>query len=644
MGSVLKLLLSFVLTIGLMPALAYAGQEAPSVDAESASEDISLAASSGYKVDWSVTGTCEWSIDKSGNLVVRPGGGRSEGELSVKSWPWLNYSHLIKTATFQEGVSTSDAIHMFYHCSNLTSVDLSGLDTSNVEEMYSMFEGCDSLKSLDMSCLDTSNVTDMDSMFSGCSSLKSLNLSSLDISSVEKMYNMFEDCSSLTSLDLSSLDTSSVKNMSGMFSGCSKLASLDLSSFNTSSVEYMNVMFGGCSSLASLDLSSFRTWKVKRMGGMFDGCSSLTSLDLSSFGTPNLTDMDSMFYGCNSLTSLDLSPLDTSDVESMDSMFYGCNSLTSLDLSPLDTSNVTSMAYMFKGCNKLASLDLSSFNTTSVEYMNSMFSDCSLTSIDLSSLDTSSVKEMNSMFEGCSSLTSLDLSSFDTSNGPSAEGMLSDCSSLTSITLGTKFSESMSHCGLYMPSGNGFTGKWVSSVDGVAYDVWEIPCNVAATYTAQWETPAAPEQELTVYRMYNPITSEHLFTTSESEYNSLTAHDWRQEGVSWSAPSTSRKGVYRVYNPGLGAMAKMSHHYASDYGEAADLVANHGWRWDNGGQPIFYSAEDDSGNALDDASEVYRLCNDGLSAHHFTLDSDEYITLMRDHGWNGEGVAFYAYE
>ena len=427
--------------------------------------------------------------------------------------------------------------------------------------------------------------------------------------------------------------------MESVFSGCSSLAPLDLSSFDTLKVSSMAYMFKDCSKLVSLDLSSFKTSSVEKMYSTFEGCSSLTSLDLSSFSTSKVTSMYSMFSGCSSLASLDLSSFDTLKVRNMGRMFSGCGSLASLDLSSFDTLLVWNMACMFSGCGSLVSLDFSFFDTSSVTSMSGMFEGCrSLTSLDLSPLDTSNVENMEFMFEGCCSLTSLDLSPLDTSKGTwtSTENMLSYCWSLTSITLGSKFSGSMSDCGLYTPSGNGYSGKWVSSFYGRAYSVDEIPRNVWDTYT--------PEQRVPVYRMYNPITSEHLFTTSESEYDSLTAHDWRQEGVSWSAPTKSGKGVYRVYNPGLGAIGRMSHHYTSDYAEAADLVANHGWRWDNGGSPIFCSAVDFWGYPLEDASEVYRLYNDGLSAHHFTLDFDEDISLIEDHGWNGEGVAFYAYE
>ena len=172
-----------------------------------------------------------------------------------------------------------------------------------------------------------------------------------------------------------------------------------------------------------------------------------------------------------------------------------------------------------------------------------------------------------------------------------------------------------------------------SNVKTAGSTSWTATYDFAVEYAAETQT---------VFRMYNPITSEHLFTTSESEYESLTAHNWKQEGRAWSSPTSSAKGVYRLYNPALGALGKMSHHYTTSKEEADKLVAGNGWQYDNGGKPLFYSAED-AGGALGGASPVYRLYNGGLSAHHYTLDSSENDSLTSYHGWKGEGVGFYAY-
>ena len=194
--------------------------------------------------------------------------------------------------------------YAFSNCGSLTSLDVSGFNTSNVTNMNSMFISCSSLTSLDVSHFNTSNVTDMYQLFSNCSSLTNLDLSGFNTSKVIRMDYMFAFCISLTSLDLSHFDTSSVTGMGGMFWNCNKLTSLDVSGFNTSNVTNMNSMFGDCSSLTSLDLSGFNTSKVIRMDYMFSGCSKLKTLDLSHFDTSNVININYMFSGCSSLTTI----------------------------------------------------------------------------------------------------------------------------------------------------------------------------------------------------------------------------------------------------------------------------------------------------------------------------------------------------
>ena len=347
--------------------------------------------------------------------------------------------------TFGDNFNTANVTSMngvFWDCNSLTSIDLSSFNTSSVTDMNNMFARCSSLTALDLSNFDTSNVTSMGNpygygyggMFGECKSLTSLDLSSFDTSKVKQMSNMFDSCSKLTTLDLSNFNTSNVTSMAIMFYGCTSLTSLDLSSFDTSKVTNMDRMFYNCSSLTGLDLSNFDTSNLTNMGGMFTGCKNLTSLNLSSFNTLNVTNMGGMFNNCNSLVNLNLSSFDTSKVTSMQNMFYGCSKLTSLDLSRFDTSKVTSMKNMFYGCSKLTSLDLSSFNTSNVTNMSMMLAGCNLlTSLNLSSFDTSKVTNMFYMFRDCSSLTTLDLSSFNTSKVTNMTSMFGQCKLLKTI-------------------------------------------------------------------------------------------------------------------------------------------------------------------------------------------------------------------
>ena len=303
---------------------------------------------------------------------------------------------------------------MFAYLDNVSSLDLRGLNTSNMTSMSNMFYNSKSLTNIDVSGFNTSKVVNMGYMFNGCSNLKSIDVSNFNTNKVTDMAGMFEKCSLLTYLDLSSFDTSNVTKMGmgsrisgGMFSGCSNLKKINLSSFNTSKVTIMGNMFGNCSSLENLDLSSFDTSNVKQMGYMFTGCTSLTNLDVSNFNTSNVINMVGMFRSCDSLKSLDLSNFDTSNVTRMDSMFLYDGSLTNIDLSNFNTSKVTNMGDMFEGCGQLTELDLSSFDTSNVKIMYYMFNkDKELKTIYVSDKwNISNVTESAGMFANCTSLT-----------------------------------------------------------------------------------------------------------------------------------------------------------------------------------------------------------------------------------------------
>ncbi|TYW17016.1 BspA family leucine-rich repeat surface protein [Listeria monocytogenes] len=252
---------------------------------------------------------------------------------------------------------------MFKNCSNLTELDLSGLDTSAVTTMRDMFYSCSALEELDVSHFDTSSVTNMRCMFQR-SELLELDVSNFDTSSVTNMYSMFADCELLEKLDLSHFDTSSVTDMRAMFNNCQSLEKLDVSNFDTSSVTNMNSMFSNCPNLGKLEVSNFDTSSVTDMRLMFQNCASLEALDVSNFDTSSVTNMSSMFLTCTSLEELDLSNFDTSSVNDMRLMFQNCTALKSLYLD--NFTHAASSADMFTGTTSLSYLfvshNVSNFN------------------------------------------------------------------------------------------------------------------------------------------------------------------------------------------------------------------------------------------------------------------------------------------
>ena len=123
-----------------------------------------------------------------------------------------NYSNLsglfmdftnLKTINNIENLNTSkvqDISRMFIDCSSLTTLNLSGWFSSEVEDidMSDMFSGCSSLTTLNLSGWNTSEVTNTIKMFKGCSNLTTLNITGWDTSKVNEMTDMFSDCTNLS--------------------------------------------------------------------------------------------------------------------------------------------------------------------------------------------------------------------------------------------------------------------------------------------------------------------------------------------------------------------------------------------------------------------------------------------------------------
>jgi len=340
---------------------------------------------------------------------------------------------------------------MFAYLDNVSTLDLSGLDTSNMTSMSKMFYNSKSLTNIDVSGLDTSKVVTMTNMFEGCTNLKDLDVSNFDTSNVTTMQYMFRKCASLEKLNLSNFNTDKLKITSRMFWECSNLKILVLSNFNTSNVIDMERMFSGCSSLITLNLSSFNTSKVTRMNDMFSNCSSLVDLNVSNFDTSNVTNMEGMFSNCSKLTSLNLLNFNTSKVINMNRMFQGCSNIKSIDLSNFDTKSVKTMQLIFSECKSLISLDLSNFDTSNVTDMWRMFINCTnLKEIDVSSFDTRKVVNMSAMFYNCSSLVDLNLSNFIIISIPNLEDMFGYCTSLKKLNINKmEFFENQNHKNMF---------------------------------------------------------------------------------------------------------------------------------------------------------------------------------------------------
>lgn len=474
----LRVALSFVLAMTISPACgtqAFASESgASSESAKAASPEGGSgslrAAANPDELAWATCGTCEWAIDGTKTLIIRPANGVEgtlEYEHGLYGWyemPWRNEYFI--SASFEGKVNAPYSCCLFHGCSHLESVDLSGLDTSSVGNMQYMFSGCSSLKSVDLSGLDTSSVINMSWMFSGCSSLESIDLTVLDTSFVKDASNMLDACPHLKSVIvpegfplvevlpssrhwLSSVDEviyQSNEVPSGPAATYTRIEPGEAGRvYRCGTCEWLvedgvNLVVRPLGGAATGELGEWNNvgdWYDPMLEQ--DRCSPWANLPIASArfeGRVAAPSAEGMFYGCSSLRSVDLSGLDASSVENVSHMFERCSSLESLDPSGLISSNVTNMSGMFDGCSSLETLDLSGVYAPYLLRFDRTFRNCeSLESIVFTSSRFSRMESMEGAFEGCSSLRSLDLSGFDTSKVTDMGRAFARCGSLEALDL-----------------------------------------------------------------------------------------------------------------------------------------------------------------------------------------------------------------
>ena len=279
---------------------------------------------------------------------------------------------------------------MFNGCKSLTSLDLSGWDTSNISKVWDsnsvgtgLFMNCENLVDLKLpKNFITSKVTNISDMFNGCKKLTSLDLSGWDTSNITKMNNLFKN-SGIKIIDISNWDLSSL-NVTGyqwtigfkdVFKD-SQCETIKLPNMNFGKdVKYD---FGELSYLKSFYAPELVNTNITIVDDMFYNDKKLNYVDMHDWDFSNVTYMRQMFGNCIELTTIDTSTWDVSSVTNMYNMFGGCSSLTSLDLSNWDVSKVTSINYMFKNCSELKTLIAGHESETNITALNGLKVDIDL--------------------------------------------------------------------------------------------------------------------------------------------------------------------------------------------------------------------------------------------------------------------------
>ena len=535
----LTILFSAVLALAMLPASAFA---AP------------LAAQAGDNIAEGTWGTCPWEISADGVLTVHPGTGADTNGAS----PWEEYKEDVIKVVFKaenggKVIAPADCSSLVgVTGSKVSSIDLSGLDTSRTTDMGVMFQYCNDLTSLDTSPLDTSNVTNMNMMF----------------------YR----CESLTSLDLSSFDTSNVEYMGMMFCLCSSLTSVNLSSFDTSSVMHVGMMFGACSSLESLDLSSFDMRNAGDMGQMFTGCSSLTSLDLSSIDTSNMdgTKMGDVFYECTSLANVKVGSKTLANLDlPFDADWYSKAAgawFTSAQISTQRKDVADTYVRFDKAAPAPKIVEGGDIVWKSGDGKAALIrSDAAFYLLVRVEVDGTTLDPANYTAREGSTVIELKPEYLSTlSAGEHTVGVVSANGAATAkLTIeGTTDPNpvgTQAMYRLYNPnSGEHFYTASTIERDSV----------IAAGWNDEGIGWTAPTEGIQVYRLYNSYAGEHHYTTSAEERDMLVSVGWTWEEGGWFSDVDESVPLYRAYNPNAFAN---NHHYTTDRGEFVTLLGL-GWQ------------------------------------------------------------------
>ena len=138
------------------------------------------------------------------------------------------------------------------------------------------------------------------------------------------------------------------------------------------------------------------------------------------------------------------------------------------------------------------------------------------------------------------------------------------------------------------------------------------------------------------YRLYSPVTLEHLYTTDANEYNTLKSYvgTWNGEGQvfsEYSGPATvagvTDEPLYRLYD------APNKQHFWTDSYNEYNTLRNAPWSWnDEGIVGYVFPTTVTSGVPL------YRMM--APQVHLWTTNVNEYDVLASE-GWTQEGVIGY---
>ena len=186
----------------------------------------------------------------------------------------------------------------------------------------------------------------------------------------------------------------------------------------------------------------------------------------------------------------------------------------------------------------------------------------------------------------------------------------------------------------YVKRGSAPYVEWLGKKENPTGDGWATGANYGTDIVARMKVLLNTQYVLLgsgeMYRVYNPNSGEHFYTSNKAEKDHLVNLGWKYEGVGWKAPTVSNYPVYRLYNANGG-----EHHYTMNVAEKNNLVKL-GWKYEGIG---WFSADPNDSNSVPLLREYNP--NAFSNNHNYTTNANEHNWLV-GLGWKDEGKAWYA--
>ena len=154
---------------------------------------------------------------------------------------------------------------LFLDCKQITEIDLSNFDCSQVNSCCDMFSGCLSLQKINFGSLDFSLSNNFSRMFYNCKSLNRLNVKNFNAKNCSNFYSMFEGCINLKYIDVSNFDTSSCNSIKNMFKNCENITKIDMINWDLSNIKRIRFFLS----------------EISEIGGLFYNCKNLRNIKMN---------------------------------------------------------------------------------------------------------------------------------------------------------------------------------------------------------------------------------------------------------------------------------------------------------------------------------------------------------------------------